>query len=163
MPGLSQREYTELLAFRTALRRFERWSEQQARRVGLTPAHHQLLLAIKGHPDTRGPTIGEVADYLNVRHHSAVGLVDRAESGGLVVRTRHPENARTVRLTLTKLGQQKIRQLSELHIAELRRLAPLLEHMTDDLPAEHDTQAAAMVRKIAETPVPRDGRCGPSS
>lgn len=151
MSGLSQREYTELLAFRTALRRFERWSEEQARRVGLTPAHHQLLLAVKGHPDTRGPTIGEVAEYLNIRHHSAVGLADRAEGGGLVVRTRHPEDARTVRLTLTELGQQKIRQLSELHIAELRRLAPLLEHMTDDLTAEHDL--AAVVREVLGTPL----------
>jgi DNA-binding MarR family transcriptional regulator len=128
--GLSQQDYTELLAFRTALRRFEGWSEQQARRVGLSPAQHQLLLAVKGHPDSRGPTIGEVAEYLNVRHHSAVGLADRAEGAGIVVRTRLPEDARTVRLTLTELGDEKIRQLSELHIAELRHLTPLLDHLT---------------------------------
>lgn len=151
MSTLSQHEYTELLAFRTALRRFERWSEAQAKRVSLTPAQHQLLLAVKGHPDRRGPTIGEVADYLNVRHHSAVGLADRAEGVGLVVRTRHPEDARTVRLTLTKLGQQKIHQLSELHIAELRRLAPLLEHLTDDLAVNHgDAQPAAAVHEVLQ-------------
>lgn len=133
--GLSQPQYAELLVFRTALRRFESWSEQQARRVGLSPAQHQLLLTVKGHADSEGPTIGEVADYLAVRHHSAVGLADRAEAAGLIQRTRHREDGRAVRLRLTELGQNKIRQLSELHLAELRRLAPLLEALIHDHPA----------------------------
>ena len=133
MTGLSQSDYANLLAFRAALRRFERWSEAQARQVGLTPAQHQLLLAVKGHPDVRGPTIREVAEYLGVRHHSAVGLVDRAVEGDLVARARDVEDARLVRLRLTLLGEQRIGQLSELHLAELARLAPLLEHL-----AEHE-------------------------
>src|SRR6201999_1178094 len=118
------------LEFRTALRKFERWSEEQARRVGLTAAQHQLLLAITGHPDDRGPTIGEVADYLIVRHHSAVGLVDRAVEAGLVVPLRDAGDSRTVRLALTGTGQDRIAALSELHLAELRRLAPILDHLT---------------------------------
>lgn len=129
MADLTQRDYTSLLEFRTALRRFERWSEEQARQVGLTAAQHQLLLAIKGHADRRGPTISEIADYLTVRHHSAVGLVDRAESAGLVVRVRDVEDSRAVRLTLTDDGEERIGQLSELHLAELSRLAPVLEHL----------------------------------
>lgn len=139
MSVLSQREYTDLLAFRTALRRFERWSEQQARDVGLTPAQHQLLLAVKGHPDRRGPTMSEVADYLNVRHHSAVGLVDRTAEAGLVARVRDTEDARSVRIALTRTGERRIRQLSELHVTELRRLAPILAHLTEG--ETHHTEA----------------------
>jgi DNA-binding MarR family transcriptional regulator len=130
MAKLNPRDYTSLLEFRTALRRFERWSEEQARRVGLTPAQHQLLLAITGHPDERGPTIGEVADYLAVRHHSAVGLVDRAVEAGLIARSRDAEDSRAVRLALTQTGADRIEALSEQHMAELGRLAPLLEHLT---------------------------------
>lgn len=133
MTGLSQDDYTNLLAFRAALRRFDRWSEDQARSTGLTPAQHQLLLAVKGHADRRGPTIREVADYLGVQHHSAVGLTDRAVDAGLVVRARDEHDARLVRLALTALGEERIAALSELHVAELVRLTPLLEHL-----AEHE-------------------------
>jgi DNA-binding MarR family transcriptional regulator len=130
MPGLSHAEYASLLRFRTALRRFERWSQQQARRAGLTPAQHQLLLTITGHSHRHGPTISDIADYLGVRHHSAVGLVDRASEAGLIVRTRDVEDARVIRITLTATGQDRIEQLSELHLGELSRLAPLLRHLT---------------------------------
>ncbi|HEY2700906.1 MAG TPA: helix-turn-helix domain-containing protein [Pseudonocardiaceae bacterium] len=131
MTGLSQSDYANLLAFRAALRRFERWSEAQARQAGLTPAQHQLLLAVKGHPDRRGPTIREVAEYLGVQHHSAVGLADRAVEAGLVARARDVDDARLVRLALTPLGEQRIGQLSELHLAELVRLRPALEHLLE--------------------------------
>jgi DNA-binding MarR family transcriptional regulator len=131
MTGLSQSDYANLLAFRAALRRFERWSEAQARQAGLTPAQHQLLLAVKGHLDRRGPTIREVAEYLGVQHHSAVGLADRAVEAGLVARARDVDDARLVRLALTPLGEQRIGQLSELHLAELVRLRPALEHLLE--------------------------------
>lgn len=130
MTELTPRDYRHLLEFRSALRRFERWSEEQARSVGLTPAQHQLLLAIKGHPDERGPTIGEVAEHLVVRHHSAVGLVDRAEQAGLVVRARDASDSRSVRLTLTATGAERVALLSAAHLAELHRMAPILEHLT---------------------------------
>ncbi len=104
--SLSDEAYEQLLALRTGLRRFQRWSEQQARAAGLTPAQHQLLLAIRGHPDPRGPTVGEVADYLLLRHHSTIGLVDRAEEAGLVTRTRDEHDQRVVRLGLTIRGRQ---------------------------------------------------------
>ena len=139
MTGLSQSDYTNLLAFRAALRRFDRWSEAQARRAGLTPAQHQLLLAVKGHADRRGPTIREVAAYLGVQHHSAVGLADRAVDAGLVVRVRDAEDARLARLALTPLGEERISALSELHLAELVRLTPLLEHL-----AEHDVESGSV-------------------
>jgi DNA-binding MarR family transcriptional regulator len=116
-------EYERLLAFRDELRRFLHWSEQQALAARLTPAQHQLLLAVKGHPDDRGPTIGEAAEHLLLRHHSAVGLVDRAAAAGLVERYPDPADHRVVRLRLTPQGAERLEQLSRLHLEELRRLA----------------------------------------
>ena len=123
---LRDAEYEDLLALRTGLRRFLRWSDQQAEAAGLTPAQHQLLLAIRGHPDADGPTVGEVADYLLLRHHSAVGLVDRADAAGIVKRVRDPRDHRVVRLQLTATGRKRIEALSELHQEELQRLGRTL-------------------------------------
>jgi uncharacterized protein YeaO (DUF488 family) len=123
---VSDDAYGRLLALRTGLRHFERWSEQQARSAGLTPAQHQLLLAIRGHGNPGGPTIGEVADYLLLRHHSAVGLIDRADAAGLVRRTRDEDDHRVVRLQLTNDGADRLETLSTLHLEELARLAPRL-------------------------------------
>ncbi len=123
---LTDADYEDLLSLRTGLRRFLRWSEQQAEVAGLTPAQHQLLLAVRGHADPLGPTVGEVADYLLLRHHSAVGLVDRADAAGLVTRVRDPHDHRVVRLQLTAAGRKRLEALSELHLEELRRLGRTL-------------------------------------
>ena len=125
---LGDADYEDLLALRTGLRRFLRWSEQQAEAAGLTPAQQQLLLAIRGHPDRdrRGPTVGEVADDLLLRHHSAVGLVDRADAAKLVKRVRDPEDHRIVRLQLTAAGNTRLEALSEAHLEELGRLGRTL-------------------------------------
>ncbi len=120
---LSDADYSRLLGLRTGLRHFERWSARQARAAGLTPAHHQLLLAVRGHPGADNPTIGEVADYLLLRHHSAVELIDRAEHAGLVRRGRSAEDHRVVRLALTNEGAARLEALSALHLEELHRLA----------------------------------------
>ncbi|MGH9104770.1 MAG: DUF488 family protein, N3 subclade [Acidimicrobiales bacterium] len=121
--ALPDAAYARLLALRTGLRHFERWSERQAQSAGLTPAQHQLLLAVRGHGEAPAPTIGEVADYLLLRHHSTVGLVDRAEAAGLVYRTRDEDDHRVVRLHLTELAAQRLEALSALHLEELKRLA----------------------------------------
>jgi DNA-binding MarR family transcriptional regulator len=120
---LPDQAYQKLLALRTGLRRFQHWSEQQATAAGLTPAQHQLLLAIRGHPDPRGPTIGEVADYLLLRHHSTVGLIDRADAAGLVTRERDADDHRVVRLHLTADGAERLEALSALHLQEIERLS----------------------------------------
>lgn len=122
MPEPSAAEYAKLLRFRSSLRRFLHWSEEQARAAGLTPAQHQLLLAIKGHAGERGPTVGEAAEYLSLRRHSAVGLVDRAEAAGLVERHRDDADHRIVRLRLTPAGEARIRSLSKAHLKELAQL-----------------------------------------
>jgi len=121
---LADIDYQRLLAFRTGLRRFLRWSEEKVESCGLTTSQHQLLLAIRGHNDRRGPTVGEAAAYLLLRHHSAVGLVDRAVKAGLVVRLPDDEDHRVVRLGLTEKGAEIIHQLTAQHFDELERLAP---------------------------------------
>jgi len=115
--------YARLLAFRTRLRRFERWSADQAQAAGLTPAQHQLLLAVRGHSDSRGPTVGDVAEYLLLRHHSAGELIQRAEASGLVTRVRDSEDQRVIRLQLTETAAQCLQSLTELHLKELERFS----------------------------------------
>ena len=115
------------------LRGFLRWSEEQAGAVGLTPAQHQLLVAIKGHPGPQLPAIKELADYLLLQSHSAVGLVDRAEAAGFVRRRPDGSDARVVRVELTEKGDRLVTELTEAHLAELHRLAAALG---DLLPAE---------------------------
>ena len=128
-------DYAALLAFRTALRRFHRWSEQQAEAAGLTAAQHQLLLAVKGHPDRRGPTIGEIADYLLLRHHSTVELVNRAQAADLVARVKDAVDGRLVRVRLTEDGEAAIAALTQLHLDELNQLEPLLRHLVSVEPS----------------------------
>ncbi|HTU29506.1 MAG TPA: MarR family transcriptional regulator [Solirubrobacteraceae bacterium] len=143
---LPDESYRRLLALRTGLRRFQRWSEQQAADAGLTPAQHQLLLAIRGHPDPRGPTIGEVADYLLLRHHSTVGLVDRADDAGLVARERDAEDHRVVRLHLTEDGAERLEALSALHLQEIERLSLDVAAAWEGLRPRHATHGAAAER-----------------
>jgi len=114
-------DYQRLLDFRDGLRHFLRWSEQRAGEAGLTPAQHQLLLAIRGHA-TGVPTVGDVADHLLLRHHSAVGLVDRAVAAGLVERLPDHDDHRVVRLRLTPVGTRRLASLAALHLEELERL-----------------------------------------
>jgi DNA-binding MarR family transcriptional regulator len=136
MSGLDQQDYERLLAFRTGLRRFLSWSGQQAEAAGITPAQHQLLLAIRGHPDPRGPTIGEIAGYLLVRHHSAVELIDRAATAGLVVRRADSEDGRTVRIVLTTDGRKRLERLAAAHLEELDRMTSQLHTLWAGLEAD---------------------------
>ena len=123
---LGEADFEHLLQLRTGLRRFLRWSEEQSKAAGLTPAKHQLLLAIRGHPEPAGPTIGEIADYLVLRHHSAVGLIDRTVRDGLVRRNSDENSRSVVRVTLTPDGIAKLDALAETHLQELAHLAPTM-------------------------------------
>lgn len=122
-------DYQRLLELRTGLRRFLHWSEQLAASVGLTPMQHQLLLAVRGHADGRGPAISDVAECLLVRHHSAVELVDRAERAGLVKRVPDGTDARVVRLRLTSTGSERLEALAAATMEEVARLAPGMERL----------------------------------
>ena len=128
----TRQDFENLLAFRVSLRRFQRWSEDQARAVGLTHVQHQLLVAVKGHPGRAGPTIGDLAGYLLLRHHSMVELVNRAQVAGFVRRRPDATDARVVRVELTERGDQLVTQLTRAHLAELHDLAAALHDLIPD-------------------------------
>ena len=121
MRQLTREDYENLLAFRTSLRRFLHWSETKARDAGLTPAQHQLMLAIKGHRGVQGPAVSNLAGYLLPRHHSTVELIDRAEAAGLVQRWGDDAGGR-----LTADGEKCLNRLAPAHLDEFRNLAPVL-------------------------------------
>ena len=131
--GLGGEDYRRLLRLRIDLRRFLRWSEQEARAAGLTPSQHQLLLAVRGHEGPGAPTISQVADYLLLRHHSTVELAQRAEALGLVERRPDPVDRRVVRLALTRKGSSTLRKLSVRHLEELSRLAAHLRPLWEGI------------------------------
>lgn len=129
MPRLTRRDFERLLEFRVALRRFQRWSEDQAQAAGLTHVQHQLLVAIKGHPGNVAPTMGDLAAYLLLRPHSTVELVNRAETAGLVERTPDQDDGRMVRVRLTESGERILRELTPAHLDRLRELAVVLDEL----------------------------------
>jgi DNA-binding MarR family transcriptional regulator len=118
---LTDSDYRTLAEFRHALRVVLRFSEEAARAEGLTPNQHQLLLAIRGYPGGDPPTIGDVADHLQLQHHSVVELVARAVEAGLVTRTVDADDRRRQRLALTVVGRRRLERLSAQHRDELRR------------------------------------------
>lgn len=124
---LLDEDYQRLLAFRSELRRFLRWSEETAHASGLTPSLHQLLLVLRGHPATPGPTVGQAAEELQIRHHSAVELAQRGESLGLVRRVRDEQDHRRVYLVLTAHGRERLESLTRGHLPRIRALAEALE------------------------------------
>jgi DNA-binding MarR family transcriptional regulator len=137
---LSKADYEMLAAFRYALRRFMRFSERAARAQGVTPQQHQALLAIKGFPERDYVSIGELAEWLQLRHHSTVELVNRLEAQTLVERTPAPEDRRQVHLRLTAHGEEMLAALSAAHRAELRQIGPELERLLAQL-NRHDADS----------------------
>jgi DNA-binding MarR family transcriptional regulator len=134
MPRLTRQDFERLLEFRVTLRRFNRWSEDQAQAEGLTHVQHQLLVAIKGHHGSRPPTVGDLAGYLMLRPHSMVELVDRAEAAGLVERTPDADDGRVVRVRLTSAGDRILIKLTRAHLERLHELAAVL----DELVTKHE-------------------------
>ena len=128
---LTKSRYETLAALRHALRRFLRFSHAAARTAGVPPQQHQALLAIKGFPGRDYVSIGELADRLHVRHHSAVGLVDRLVRRGWVRRTATAADRRRVEVRLTARGETLLQRLSSAHVAELRGLGPELRRLPD--------------------------------
>ena len=124
--ALSISEYQALAEFRYQLRRFLRFSEDAARSVGLEPQQHQLLLALKGLPEGRAATVGDLAERLQIQHHSTVELINRMEERGLIERSRDENDQRRVNIRLTANGDEVLRKLSLLHQEELRTTGPAL-------------------------------------
>lgn len=126
MDNLTLADYESLADLRYQVRRFLHFSEQAARSAGLEPRQHQLLLALKGLPKTVRPRIGELAERLQIQHHSAVELVNRLSAGGYVRRRRGGDDRREVLLVLMPKGERVLRDLSIHHREELRQQGPKL-------------------------------------
>lgn len=127
---LSDEEYQRLLSFRTELRSFLRWSEDAASNAGLTPALHQLLLAVRGQRGEGPPSVGDVAEALHMRHHSAVELAQRAEAAGMLSRVKDPADQRRIRLVLTSEGQERLDALTAEHLPRIAQLSVVLRELT---------------------------------
>ena len=123
---LTSQDYAALGEFRYRIRRFLHFSEEAARQEELEPQQHQMLLAIRAVTEPEGPSIGVLAEQLLIRHHSAVGLIDRLEERGLVARARGAADRRQVRVRLTPAGDRTLSRLSAMHRAELRSTGPVL-------------------------------------
>jgi DNA-binding MarR family transcriptional regulator len=130
---LSPRDYQALAQFRHALRVFQRFSEDAARAAGVTPHQHQLLLAVKGWDGPDAPAISDVAERLQLRHHSTVELVQRAAAADLVRAAADPGDARRQRIALTAHGESILRSLSLLHRDELRRFRSEMHDLLREL------------------------------
>ncbi len=148
---VSAADYRKLAEFRHQIRLFLRFSESAARDAGVEPMQHQLLLAIRGMPEDTEPTIGDLAERLQLRHHSAVELVDRLERRGLATRRRALTDARRVTVRLTRRGADVLRELSRHHLTELRNRGPHLVRQLQALIAagprpRNDANAAAPAR-----------------
>lgn len=135
VPAVPQRvpgkaDFIALSKLRYELRKFLAFSEAAAAANGLTPQQHQVLLAIKGSPDDV-LTVGEIADRMLLRHHSAGELVSRLERMGLVSREHDPRDRRRINIRVTELTEAKLRLLSGAHLDELSATGPLLSTLLE--------------------------------
>ncbi|GAC1391099.1 MAG: helix-turn-helix domain-containing protein [Ktedonobacteraceae bacterium] len=126
-------DYQALAEFRYQIRRFLRFSEQTARSEGLEPQQYQLLLAVKGMPEEKRVTVGELAERLQLQHHSTVELIDRLSDRGFVQRQRDEEDQRRVLISITPVGEEILQRLAEVSLVELSSSGPSLVQALDAL------------------------------
>ena len=131
--SITKTEYEVLAEFRYTLRRFMSFSENAAKEVGITPQQHQALLAIKGFPGREQITIRELSDRLQIKHHSAVGLLNRLEAEKLITRSPFQKDRRKVFISLTARGLSILERLSDIHREELQRLTPQLRSLLREI------------------------------
>ena len=130
---LTDADYRALAEFRYQLRQFLLFSERAARKSGLAPRHHQALLAIKAIPH---PTVGDLAERLGIKSHSASELVNRLATAQLVRRVEDVADRRRNYLALTSSAERRLEGLTLVHREELRRLATLWGPLFDVLVTE---------------------------
>jgi DNA-binding MarR family transcriptional regulator len=130
---ITKSHYETLASLRHALRQFLAFSQSAARDAGLTPQQHQALLAIKGFPGRDYTSMSELAERLQLRHHSAVGLVDRLVRRQLLRRAPSRQDRRRVELRLTARGEALIERLSKVHLAELRQRGKELHRLVGSI------------------------------
>jgi DNA-binding MarR family transcriptional regulator len=118
--ALTDRQFLSLAEFRYQIRRFLHFSERECRARGLQPQHYQLLIALRGLPLHKSPTVGTLAERMQMEHHSMVELLDRAGQQGLVARKRDAADRRRVSIHLTAKGERLAAELAQRHVAELQ-------------------------------------------
>lgn len=140
--------YRAMAEFRYQIRRFLRFSEHAARESGLEPQQYQLLLAIKGLPDSDRPRIGDIAERLQIQHHSTVELVDRLAKRNLVRRRRSEQDRREVFLELTPKGDRLLQELALHHRAEIREMGPELVSSLKKVLRDSDLEPANGSKRV---------------
>jgi len=126
-------DYAALADFRYEIRRYLSFGQRAARPAGIEPQQYQALLAIKGFPERESVTVGELAERLQLRHHSAVGLVDRLVAEKLVVRLPSAEDRRRVLIQLTLRGQKILEKLASVHRQQLKQIGPGIRQLLERL------------------------------
>ncbi len=119
-------DYQTLARFRYELRKFQAFSASAADRAGLTTQQHQALLAVKGFSNDAPISVGDLAQYMLIRHHTAVELVDRMTRLKVLSRRVDGADGRRVLVSLTKEGERRLQKLSKIHQEELRSIGPTL-------------------------------------
>lgn len=119
-----QPDFQAMAELRYQIRKFLRFSETAARQAGIEPQQHQLLLAIRGLPEGLKPTIGVLAERMQLQHHSTVELIDRLVDRGFVCRLRATDDRRQVLVKLTHDGEEFLKGLSLHHLQELQSAGP---------------------------------------
>jgi DNA-binding MarR family transcriptional regulator len=137
-------DFQSMAELRYQIRRFLRFSETAARQAGIEPQQHQLLLAIRGLPDNLKPTVGVVAERMQLQHHSTVELIDRLVDRGFLCRLRATDDRRQVLVKLTHNGEEFLKTLSLHHLQELQSAGPKFVKILQNLIDNADPAAAAI-------------------
>ncbi len=133
---INSSDFKAMAELRYQIRRYLRFSENAARQAGIEPQQHQLLLAIRGLPDNLKPTIGVLAERMQLQHHSTVELIDRLVDRNLLCRLRATDDRRQVLVKLTREGEECLKTLSLYHLQELQSAGPKFVKILQDL-VEH--------------------------
>ena len=133
-------DFKAMSELRYQIRRFLRFSETAARQAGIEPQQHQLLLAVRGLPENLKPTIGVLAERMQLQHHSTVELVDRLADRGFLLRLRATDDRRQVLVKLTRDGEEFLKTLSLHHLQELQSAGPKFVKILQELIESVETQ-----------------------
>jgi DNA-binding MarR family transcriptional regulator len=153
----TQPNFKAMAELRYQIRRFLRFSENAARQAGIEPQQHQLLLAVRGLPDALKPTIGVLAERMQLQHHSTVELIDRLVERGFLFRLRSTDDKRQVLVKLTHNGEEFLKRLSLHHLQELQSAGPTFVKVLQSLIEEsssadrNTTDSDSLGSKVAKT------------
>jgi DNA-binding MarR family transcriptional regulator len=155
-PGLPN--FQAMAELRYQIRRFLRFSETAAREAGIEPQQYQLLLAVRGLPDNLKPTVGVLAERMQLQHHSTVELIDRLVDRGFLCRLRATDDRRRVLVKLTQAGEEFLKKLSLHHWQEWQSVGPKFLHILQALLAHASAETAYPDRDRSHSSSPSKSR-----